>query len=517
MKSHATLPLVDTQSAWAATSQRPRCSKLTTDVDADVCIVGAGIAGLTTAYLLTKAGKQVVVLEDGQIASGMTEVTTAHLSNAIDDRFTEIEKYHGERGSFLAAESHGAAISRIESIVDELEIDCDFTRLDGYLFLAPGQEHELLNREFAAAKRAGMKVQMIARAPISYNTGPAICFSDQARFHPLKYLSGLAAAIKDGGGRIYTNTHADHIEGGDEAKVEVGSNEVRADAIVVATNTPINDMFAIHTKQAPYMTYVIGARVPKGSVTDALYWDMLKFYHYVRLQPMHDADGNQSDDYDLLLVGGEDHKSGQADDTLERHARLESWARTRFPMIEDIEFTWGGQCMETIDGLAFIGRNPIDEENVFVATGDSGMGITHGTIAGMLLSDLILGKKNPWESLYDPSRKPVRAAVNFAKENLNVAAQYVDWATPSEVESAREIQPGSGAILRRGMSKVAVYRDGNGKCHEMSAACPHLGCIVHWNAAETSWDCPCHGSRFDKHGKVMNGPSNVDLSPLEDK
>jgi nitrite reductase/ring-hydroxylating ferredoxin subunit len=215
-------------------------------------------------------------------------------------------------------------------------------------------------------------------------------------------------------------------------------------------------------------------------------------------------------------VGGEDHKSGQATDTLDRHARLEEWARERFPMMDDVVFNWAGQCMETIDGLAFIGRNPADEDNVFVVTGDSGMGITHGTIAGVLLTDLIQGKHNPWERLYDPSRKPVRAAVNFAKENLNVAAQYIDWATPSEVESVREIQPGCGAVLRRGMSKEAVYRDATGKCYHMSAVCPHLGCIVHWNAAEHSWDCPCHGSRFDRHGKVTNGPSNVDLPPLED-
>jgi nitrite reductase/ring-hydroxylating ferredoxin subunit len=183
--------------------------------------------------------------------------------------------------------------------------------------------------------------------------------------------------------------------------------------------------------------------------------------------------------------------------------------------MEDIEFTWAGQCMETVDGLAFIGRNPNDEENVFIATGDSGMGITHGTIAGMLLTDLIRGKSNPWATIYDPSRKPVRAAYEFAKENLNVAAQYVDWITPSEVDSEKDIERGSGAVLRRGISKVAVFRDGNGKCHEMSAVCPHLGCIVHWNAAESSWDCPCHGSRFDKHGKVTNGPANIDLPPIE--
>jgi glycine/D-amino acid oxidase-like deaminating enzyme/nitrite reductase/ring-hydroxylating ferredoxin subunit len=514
MDSHATLPLSDTTSVWATTSKLPRSRSLEESVQADVGIVGAGIAGLTTGYLLTQAGKKVVILDDGPIVSGMTQVTSAHLSDAIDDRFTEIEKWHGERGAFLAAESHTAAINRIESIVSDLKIDCDFARLSGYLFLAAGHEQELLDSELSAARRAGLRAEMVARCPIEYNTGPAICFPNQARFHPLKYLAAVAEAIKDGGGRIYANSHADHIEGGEKAKVEVGRHNVRADAVVVATNAPINDMVAIHTKQSPYMTYCIGARVPKGSVTDALYWDTHKAYHYVRIQPMKDEDTHE--EYDLLIVGGEDHKSGQADDADRRHARLESWARVRFPMIEDIEFTWGGQCMETVDGLAFIGRNPLDKENVFVATGDSGMGLTHGTIAGMLLTDLILGKQNPWETLYNPSRKPVRAAGNFARENLNVAVQYLDWLTPSEVESAHEIEPGCGAVLRRGMRKVAVYRDGNGKAHEMSAVCPHLGCIVHWNNAEQSWDCPCHGSRFDKHGKVINGPSNVDLSPAEE-
>ena len=516
MKRDATLPLADTQSVWAATSKRPRATKLSADVEADVCIVGAGIAGLTTGYLLTKAGKSVVILDDGLLAGGMTEVTSAHLSDAIDDRFIEIEKWHGERGAFLAAESHSAAISRIESIVEELEIDCDFARVDGYLILAPGENPEMLDRELAAAKRAGLMARMVTHAPLDYDTGPAICFPNQARFHPLKYLIGMAQAIDDGGGHIYTNTHADHIEGGENAVVEVGSHKVRAGAIVVATNTPINDMVSIHTKQAPYMTYVIGARIPKGSVTDALYWDTLKAYHYVRIQAMHDADGKPRNDYDLLIVGGEDHKSGQADDSDERHARLEAWAEERFPMMEEIEFTWAGQCMETVDGLAFIGRNPHDAKNVFVVTGDSGMGLTHGTIAGMLLTDLIAGKTNPWATLYDPSRKPIRAAVQYAKENLNVAAQYVDWVTPGDVSSVREIQPGTGAVLRRGLSKVAVFRDRNGKCQEMSAVCPHLGCIVQWNSAESSWDCPCHGSRFDKHGKVTCGPANVDLPPVEE-
>jgi glycine/D-amino acid oxidase-like deaminating enzyme/nitrite reductase/ring-hydroxylating ferredoxin subunit len=517
MKSHPSIATAESESVWAATIEMPHSGKLTESTQADVCIVGAGIAGLTTGYLLTKAGKSVVILDDGELAGGMTQVTTAHLSAAIDDRFTEIEKWHGERGAFLAAESHTAAIDRIEANINELKIDCDFARLNGYLFLAAGDEKEILDRELAAARRAGMPAELVPRTPLEHVTGPAIRFPNQARFHPLKYLAAVAGAITEEGGRIFTNSHADHVEGGKDAKVEVGDHTVRADSIVVATNTPINDLVAIHTKQAPYMTYVIGARIPKDSVYDALYWDTLKAYHYVRIQPMRLGDASHdADNYDVLIVGGEDHKTGQADDTTERHARLERWARIRFPMIEEIDFTWGGQVMETIDGLAFIGRNPLDEDNVFIATGDSGMGITHGTIAGMLLTDLILGKQNPWSALYDPSRKPVRAAGNFAKEALNMAAQYVDWLTPGEVQSDREVKPGCGAILRRGVSKLALYRDEHGKLHQMTAVCPHLGCIVQWNAAEETWDCPCHGSRFDKLGKVINGPSNVDLSPADE-
>jgi len=511
-----TLPLSDTTSVWAKTAERPFPRQLANDTSADVCIVGAGIAGLTTGYLLMKAGKTVVILDDGKIASGMTEVTTAHLSNAIDDRFVQIEKWHGEQGAAMAAESHGAAIDCIESIVKELDIDCDFARLDGYLFLAPEDRRELLEEELRASHRAGIKAEMVERPPISYDLGPAIRYPNQARFHPLKFLIAVAEAIEKGGGRIYTNTHVDHVEGSKNAKATIGDFTVRAEAIIVATNSPINDMFALHTKQAPYMTYVIGARVPKGSVTDGLYWDTLDAYHYVRLQPMSNKGGESSKEYDLLIVGGEDHKSGQADDTRDRHARLEAWARLRFPMIEEIEYTWAGQYMETVDGLAFIGRNPSDKDNVFVVTGDSGMGMTHGAIAGILLTDLILGKDNRWATLYDPSRKPLRAAGQFAKENLNVAIQYTDWIAPSEVKSAEEIPRGSGAVMRSGLSRVAVYRDENGTCHKTSAGCPHLGCVVHWNGAEKSWDCPCHGSRFDKHGKVINGPANINLSPIKD-
>ncbi len=273
----------------------------------------------------------------------------------------------------------------------------------------------------------------------------------------------------------------------------------------MATNSPINDRVAIHTKQAPYMTYVIGARIPSGSVPKGLYWDTEDPFHYVRLQKLSARE-------DCLIVGGEDHKSGQADDTGERQGRLDAWARERFPMIESIAYTWGGQVMESLDGLAFIGRNPGDE-NVYVATGDSGVGMTHGTIAGMLLTDLILGRENPWTALYEPSRQVPLAAGTFLRENVNVAAQYADWLTPGDAANAREIPFDSGAVVRRGLAKLAVYRDSDGRAHALSAVCPHLGCLVQWNDAEKTWDCPCHGSRFDKRGKVVNGPANSNLPP----
>jgi Rieske Fe-S protein len=271
----------------------------------------------------------------------------------------------------------------------------------------------------------------------------------------------------------------------------------------------VNDRVAIHTKQAPYLTYVIGAPVPRGSVARGLYWDTPDPYHYVRLQ-RSEAEGDE-----VLIVGGEDHKTGQADDQAERHARLEAWARDRFPMMRDVRFRWSGQVMETIDGLAFIGRNPRDEPNVFIVTGDSGMGMTHGTVAGILLTELILGREHPWATLYDPSRETLGAAGEFARENLNVARQYGDWLTGGDVGSAEEIRPGTGAVVRRGLTKVAAYRDEQGALHECSAVCPHLGCIVAWNDAEKTWDCPCHGSRFDRLGKVMSGPANRDLVRID--
>jgi glycine/D-amino acid oxidase-like deaminating enzyme/nitrite reductase/ring-hydroxylating ferredoxin subunit len=508
-------------SLWEATAQVEPLQPLGADDSADVCIVGAGIAGLSVAYTLARGGRSVIVLDDGPIGYGMTARTTAHLVNALDDRFYDLENCHGEEGARLAAESHSAAIDRIEHIVSEEKIECGFERLDGYLFDPPNETESELEKEFDACQRAGLDVQWAKQAPLnSFNTGQAIRFPRQAQFHPLQYLSGLSRAILHHGGRIFSGTKVISADGGADAKVKTADGfTVRVQSVVVASNSPINDRYVIHTKQAPYTTYVVGLRVPSGAVTRALFWDTAERpgmqnqtgpipYHYVRV-----ASGPEGD---ILVVGGEDHKTGQADNFEPRFERLDEWARTRWPEAGEVAFRWSGQVLEPVDGLAFIGRNPADDDNVYVATGDSGNGMTHGTIAGMLIPELIRRGDHAWAKLYDPSRVRVRATTDFAKENLNVAEQYIDYFTGSDA-TIGELQNSEGATIRRGLSKIAVYRDKSGAFHECSAVCPHLKCIVHWNRTEKTWDCPCHGSRFDAKGHVLNGPAVADLKPVENQ
>jgi glycine/D-amino acid oxidase-like deaminating enzyme/nitrite reductase/ring-hydroxylating ferredoxin subunit len=493
-------------SVWMGTADVPGRPSLASNLATDVCIVGAGIAGLTTAYLLTREGRQVVVLDYGPIGGGETSRTTAHLASALDDRFTHLEHLHGEEGSRLAAQSHAAAISRIETIASAEGIACEFARVDGYLFAAPDRPADELDRERDAARRAGLTVESVARAPMgTFDTGPALRFANQAQFHPLRYLAGLARAILSSGGQIYSGVHVEEIEGGAHARIKTATGrEVTSRAIVVATNTPSNDRLVIHTKQAAYRTYAIGVDVPAGSVTRALFWDTADPYHYVRLQASEPG-------REILIVGGEDHRTGQEHDTNERWTRLERWTRERIPAAGEVRYRWSGQVLEPADGLAYIGRNPMDKDNVYIATGDSGHGMTHGTIAGLLLTDLLQGRPNAWADLYDPSRTTLRAAKDFAQELAVSNKPFAKWVTPGEIASVDEVAPGEGGILRRGLHKVAVYRDPTGKVIELSATCRHLGCIVEWNTSEKSWDCPCHGSRFAPDGRVVNGPSRTDL------
>jgi glycine/D-amino acid oxidase-like deaminating enzyme/nitrite reductase/ring-hydroxylating ferredoxin subunit len=486
-----------------------------------VCIVGAGIAGLTTAYLTAREGRSVVVLDDGAIGSGETGRTTAHLTAALDDRYTTIERLHGKDAARLAAASHRSAIEEIERIVAAEKIACDFERVDGYLFSSPQRKVEEIDEELEAVRRAGLPASRVPRAPLDgFDTGPALRFPDQGQLHPLRYLEGLARAVAARGGRVHTGSHAATLERGSPLRVVTAAGPVvTARAVVVATNTPVFDVTTIHTKQAAYRSFVVVVPVPRGSVPALLLWDTGAGgprpdpYHYVRI--VRGPEVGPGSDEDLLVVGGEDHKTGDEPGADGAYDALEAWARERFPVSGRATHRWSGQVMEPVDALAFIGLEPGSNHPVYVATGDSGNGMTHGTVAGLLLTDLLLGRENAWARLYDPGRVTLGAIGTYARENADVVGKYADWVKRGDVASPEDLAPGTGGVLVRGLRRLAVHRDANGALHACSAVCPHLGCVVRWNAAETTWDCPCHGSRFDARGRVVNGPANRDLAPAD--
>lgn len=500
------------ETPWLHPSPLPAHPPLDEDLEVDVAIIGAGISGLSAAYFLSQEGRRVAVLEDGLIGSGETGRTTAHLASALDDRFHRLARLHGEVGARLAYESHEAAIDQIEFTVRKNRIDCGFQRLPGHLFVPPGESPDVLDRELEACRAIGFKgIEKRSSVTLdSFDLGPCLLFPAQGQFHPVQYLKGLAEAVVKAGGRIFERSHVDDYDLGDRIKVAVGNRgAVNAGALVVATNAPIVSVMKIPLRQYAYRTYAVAMRIRKGSVNPGLYWDTADPYHYVRLQPL---DG----EHELLLVGGEDHKTGQpgARDGSERHLRLEAWTRERIPQAGEVLHRWSGQVMEPVDGLAFIGRYPKLGDNVYVITGDSGHGMTHGTIGGMVIRDLVTGRRNPWAELYDPGRVTLKSLAGIAAENLKTVPQFGKWITPGDVSSPKEVPKGEGRVVRHGLKKLAVYRDEAGGLHAMSAVCPHLGCIVGWNGSEKTWDCPCHGSRFDAQGGVLNGPANANLETI---
>lgn len=497
-------------SIWMITAAVPEFPSLAGDLKTDVCVIGAGIAGLTTAYLLSREGRQVVLIDALGIGAGETGRTTAHFFPP-DEWYVDVENGFGAEQARLVADSFNKATNLVESIVQREHIDCGFERLDGYLFALPGNGFQELDKEYEAARRAGVEVELLNRVPgLSFDTGPCVQYKHQAQFHPLKYLSGLANAFVHHGGKIYCGTRALDIDGNNDAQtVYTSGGNIEAKAVVVATNTPFNDRVVMHTKQAAYRTYVIGVRVPKGSVPRILLWDTGEPYYYLRLQSPDIAT-----DHDILIVGGADHKVGQDTHPEHRYDEIEQWVRERFPMAQAVEYRWSGEVMEPSDGPAYLGHNPMDDKNVYIITGDSGNGMTHCTIGAMLVGDLIMGRDTPWESFYAPSRKVKHGLSDFISEQANTLSQYGEWVKGGEVDSVNEIAAGEGAVVNEGMQKFAVYRDEHGELHALSAKCTHLGCIVHWNSAEKSWDCPCHGSRFDTAGEVMHGPAAAPLAAI---
>ena len=379
-------------------------SPIPTDGDAipsrarDVCIIGAGVSGLSIAHALLARGRSVLVIDDGAVGHGMTARTTGHVSSALDDGIANLERRFGQAGAHLAVQSHVAAIDHIERLVQDESIGCDFSRLDGYLFAASrGGVTDGLGEEYRAAQRAGLLVEMKHRAPIAdFDTGPAICYGRQAQVHLLRYVAGLARIVRARGACIATPLRAARIQGGATPRVLLADGRgIEAGAIVVATHTMFHEPPALADRMVPTITYAIAAPVPRGSVARALFWDTNEPYHYVRL-----AESPEGGNHQLLIAGGEDHEAGGSSGGFDA---VERWTRERFPMFGEVRYRWSGMILEPRDSLAFIGRSP-GEEKVFVVTGDSGHGITHAAIAGRLIADLLDGTPNECSSLYDPSR-----------------------------------------------------------------------------------------------------------------
>ncbi|MBV9541681.1 MAG: FAD-dependent oxidoreductase, partial [Alphaproteobacteria bacterium] len=448
----------------------------------------------------------VAVFDAGQPGGGMTSRTSGHLTFESDDYYHELIRVHGKDKANAYYRSQAAAVDRIEEIARLEGIACDFDRVDGYLFAANADDEKTIEDEYTAARESGFTLAELVPTVPSLKTRKAVRFPYQARFHVLKYLTGLVAALEKRSVHIYGSTRVASVkEDGDvvHLKSENG-HDIRARHVVMATNTPTNDLVAIHTKQAPYRTYVFATPVPKGSVIDALIWDSEDPYHYIRIQPRENDD--------LLIVGGEDHKSGMESDGAARIAKLRRWAEALFGPLPELEYEWSGQIYEPVDFVSFDGLNPGDKRT-YVITGDSGEGLTSGVAGAMLIADLIKGSADKdTTELYDPTRKSLRTAPTFIDENADVPANLAEHLTGGEVESLDALKPGQGGLVRQGTRKIAAYRDDKGALHLVSSTCTHLGCVVHFNPFERCWDCPCHGSQFSVDGAVLAGPAN---SPLE--
>jgi glycine/D-amino acid oxidase-like deaminating enzyme/nitrite reductase/ring-hydroxylating ferredoxin subunit len=492
-------------SLWSATTVAPTFDRLEADTDADVAVVGGGITGLTSAYLLASAGKRVVLLEARRLGRGVSHRSTAHLTEAVDSRYVQIESDFGKEGARLVAESSRAAIEKVADLASRLSIDAGLVRRTGYLFTERDDHVDLLAKEHEAAVRAGLFVERLARAPLPFATRIALAFPNQAQMNILRYLVGLAGEAEKLGVAIHEESRVIAIEDGEPCVVHLEHGPtVRAKHVFVATHAPLNRVF-LQTKIAAYRSYVVAFR--DAAIHDGLFWDTEDPYHYFSTYVI--------DGVPWLIVGGEDHKTGTTNDTKACFDRIAVWTEARFAT-ERPTFAWSAQVEEPVDGLPFIGRNSLSK-NVLVATGFAGNGTTFGTIAAMIVSDIVLGRKNAWADLYAATRvKPVGSATSYLRENVDFPMHLLsDHVHPPQAKSLEEIRPGEGKTLRVRGERLAVYRDPDGAVHALSSVCTHLGCVVSFNAAEKSWDCPCHGSRFGVDGNVLDGPARRPLARRE--
>jgi glycine/D-amino acid oxidase-like deaminating enzyme/nitrite reductase/ring-hydroxylating ferredoxin subunit len=495
---------------WIESASLPSFPKLDRDEKVDVAIVGGGITGLTAAYLLTLEGRRVALLERERCAQVDTGHTSAHLTMVTDEWLTDLVKRFGRDHAEATWDAGLAAIGQIDSIVADLQIACDFAWVPAYLHAPIAQRIDRdgrsdLQQEARLAAGLGFDAEFVEDVPLV--GGPGVRFDGQARFHPRKYLDGLVRAIADRGGMIFEHSAAEAFCG-DPLSITSNGHTLTCGDIVLATHTPLMGNAGMlsatlfQTKLALYTTYVIGGRVEKGRIPDALFWDTADPYHYLRIEPRRG--------HDLVIFGGEDHKTGQASGT---DACFDHLERTLTSILGTVDIThrWSGQVIETADGLPFIGDTAAHQ---FAGTGYAGNGMTFGTLAGIMAADRIMNRSNPWSPLFDPSRTAIGGLWDYIKENKDYPYYMIrDRFAGAEGKSLRAVPRGSGRVLDLDGQPVAVYRDARGALTKKSAICTHMGCHVAWNDAEQTWDCPCHGSRFKTDGAVIAGPAG---SPLGD-
>lgn len=509
-----------TQSIWETYSV-PKFTTLQRReiLETDVCIVGTGIGGMTAAYQLAQSNKELLVLSDKELGAGETSKTTAQINTFHDDYWSAMEEIHGVQGTQICYNSYCEALSFIEETISKEGIECNYEKLPAYLFATDPHPEDWLEKELDAAFRAGVEgVSIVDSVPGLLSNERALRYENQAQFHPEAYLAGLAQALAQKNNiTIKTACHVQEIQESDsELSISLqDGTKVIAQSIVLATNVPIHRKLIPIEALAPYRSYVIAVEIKKGVLPFAQFSDNQSPYHYVRLVSNERSEYKIAAGNDCLLIGGDDHRVGESEDSSRCFERLYRWAKSHFPISDHILYKWSAQTIESFDGMPLIGKSSINGGDVFIITGDSGTGMMHATIGGLLNADLILKKPNPATKLFRPDRPRTRSLKKWLKQNLNSAAQYGDWLTPGEVRDENAILPGSGAIMREGLEKVAVYRSEDGLISRFSATCPHLKAIVRWNETEKSWDCPAHGSRFNAQGEVINGPALCGLSCLK--
>ena len=498
-------------SVWLETGRIPSFPALEKDLTVDVVVIGGGITGVTAAYLFKRAGLRVALLERARCGGVDTSYTTAHLTYVTDTRLHQLTKNFGRESARGVWEAGQAAMGQISANIEAEQIDCEFHWQPGYLHATPAraeQDRSSLESDAMLAEDLGFSAELVEAVPRF--GGPGIRFPGQARFHPLKYLRGLLEVIPGGGSHVFEHTDATQFDR-EQMTVGTGTHSIRCNYIVLATHTPLvgrtNALSAtlLQTKLYLYTTYALGARLPSAYVEEALYWDTDEPYHYLRVEHRRG--------FDYAIFGGEDHKTGQATDTEGIYRRLEHVLHKRLPEAR-ADHRWSGQVVETNDGLPFLGETA---DRQFVATGFAGNGMTFGTLGAMMAVDACLGRPNAWAELFSPRRKKFKGATwHYLKENKDYPYFLVrDWLTGAPGKSIRALRRGQGKILDLNGRKVAACRDEHGKVLLCSPVCTHLKCIVAWNQAEQTWDCPCHGSRFLPDGTVMAGPAEENLEKIE--